>query len=277
MKIAQTNQYNYQISHRSKLRPVSTNIVREGYAQYSPFLFQQNANSNKCIDALHLVSRYMSRMNSEIDEFKAAGDSILQPSQIPMTLLYQVAEKEIHRMEQYAKQKILYIITGRMGSGKTTFVNDYGLFDYCYSPDADAIKPLLPEYNEKGSNFVHKASCNINFANLSEALSRGINSVLQTATTLERIDSIINEAKRYGYKNIIMIHIDTNEENAIKRTQERAAKGGRVVDPEAIRLRRYIDEIVPLYQKPEKGLSQLIVYNNDGDSPVQVKNIYINK
>ncbi len=277
MKILQTNPYNYQMAKRPNFGQVNKQAIHHAVAEYTPRLFYNPVNFNKGEDALNLVNRYMNRMYSEIDEFKVAGSSILQPSEIPMSLLYRIADKEIPKMERHAKQRVLYIVTGRMGSGKTTFVNDHGLFDYCYSPDADCIKPLLPGYEEKGSDFVHKASCNINFANLSEALSRGINSVLQTATTLERIDSIISEAKLNGYKDIVLVHIDTNEENAIKRTKERAAKCGRAVDPEAIRLRKYIDEIVPVYQNPEKGISQLIVYNNDGDFPIQVKNIYVNK
>ena len=51
--------------------------------------------------------------------------------------------------------------------------------------------------------YVHKASYIISSQNLNEALKRGINCVLQTATTFDNLDDVIRTAKNNGYKNKI--------------------------------------------------------------------------
>lgn len=72
-----------------------------------------------------------------------------------------------------------------------------------------------------------------------------------------------------------MIHIDTNEENAIKRAILRGIESGRKVNPDVIRERKYVDEIASTYKTPLRGISRLIVYNNDGPYPVKVEDIQL--
>ena len=220
-----------------------------------------------------LVDKYLKAFLSEAEHYKSEGNSILQPSEIPLPILQKIAQNELNKMQKFPAERKLLIVTGRIGGGKTTFVNENQLQKLFYTPDADEIKLLLPKYNELGAGFVHDASCTINITNLNEAMKRGINTIIQTATTIDNIDDIIDEARDYNYKDVVLIHIDTDEDIAIERAEKRGKITGRRIDPNIIRERKYIDDIISTYNNPNRGLSQLIVYNNNGDSPVKTKNV----
>ena len=220
-----------------------------------------------------LFKTYLRHFASELKEYEASGSAILQPQMIPDDILETIAQNELSKMRNFPSEHKLYIITGRIGGGKSTFVKENQLQKLFYTPDADEIKLLLPGYNQFGSSYVHKASCTINSANISEALKQGINTVIQTATTINNLDDIIDEALDYNYKDITMIHIDTAEDIALKRAEIRGKLTGRDINPKIITERKYIDDIVPTFTNPNRGLSHLIVYNNNGASPLKVKNI----
>ncbi len=143
-------------------------------------------------------------------------------------------------------------------------------------PDADDIKSILPYYNEKGAPYVHKASYIISSQNLNEALKRGINCVLQTATTFDNLDDVIRTAKNNGYK-IKLIHLNVNEKTAIERCNKRASARGRSFSLKSILERKYLDKIVSTYSRPEKGISEILVFDNNGRSPILVEHIEISK
>lgn len=222
-----------------------------------------------------LVNKYLKNFSQEIVQYRAEGD-ILQPSAIPIKTLQQIAQKELLKMVAFPAQHKLFIITGRIGGGKTTFVQQNNLQKLFYTPDADEIKLLLPGYKERGSSYVHKASCTINMTNINEAFKRGINTIIQTATTIDNLDDIIDEARDYKYQEITLIHLDTDEETAIKRAEKRGKLTGRKINQDIIKDRKYIDEIVKIYENPNRGLSELIVYDNNGASPVKIKNLKFN-
>ncbi len=225
---------------------------------------------------IELVNKYLKAFSVEAEHYKKEGNSILQPSVIPLAILQNIAQNEIGKMQKFPAEHKLLIVTGRIGGGKTTFVRQNNLEELFYAPDADEIKPQLPQYNERGAGYVHDASWTINITNLNEALKRGINTIVQTATTIDNLDNIIDEARDHKYNDIVLIHIDTDEDIAIKRALERGKTTGRTVDPNVIKERTYIDKIVQAFENPNRGLSQIFVYNNNGNSPVQVKNINLN-
>lgn len=237
-------------------------------------MFKQKSNISSQL-ADELVNKYLKSFSQEIVQYRAEGD-ILQPAEIPITTLQQVAQKELLKMGAFPAQHKLFIVTGRIGGGKTTFVQQNNLQKLFYTPDADEIKLLLPGYKERGSSYVHKASYTINMTNINEAFRRGINTIIQTATTIDNLDDIIVEARDYNYQDITLIHLDTDEETAIKRAEKRGELTGRKINPDIIKDRKYIDEIVPTYENPNRGLSELIVYDNNGTFPVQVKSFKFN-
>ncbi|MCQ2740196.1 MAG: zeta toxin family protein [bacterium] len=222
---------------------------------------------------MRIVRKYIKSFAAESAQYKSEGNSILQPENIPICTLQKIAHNELEKMQNYPAEHKLYIVTGRIGGGKTTFVEQNCFNKLFYIPDSDDIKPLLPGYKERGSSYVHKASFTINSVNLREALKKGINTVLQTATTFDNIDDIISEAKDYNYNDIILIHIDTKEDIAIERAIKRGEVTGRKVNPDIIKERTYIDRIVPEYKIPSRGVSHLIVYDNNGNTLVKVEDI----
>jgi len=251
---------------------------------YKPFGTKnaKNLSFGNKIDAIskkqtsELFNKYLKNFAAENMAYEAEGNSILQPCKIPLETLQNIAQKELSKMQQIPIGHKLFIITGRIGGGKTTFIKQTNLHQFCYAPDADEIKLLLPGYKEFGSSYVHKASCTINATNLSEALKKGVNTIFQTATTVDYIDDVIDEARDYKYDDIILIHIDTAEDVALERAKKRGDLTGRKIDPNIIKERKYIDTFVSVYENPARGLSQFIVYNNNGDYPVKTKSLDFN-
>ena len=238
--------------------------------------FGQNVNLSLKGQSTELVKKYLRNFKAERAQYSLEGNSILQPESIPESVLLKIAENALNKMNNFSKNRILYIVTGRIGGGKTSFVKQNNFQKLFYCPDADEIKPLLPKYKERGSSYVHKASYTINSTNISEALKRGIDTIIQTSTTIDNLDDIIDEARERGYKDIILIHIDTNEDIAIKRAEQRGMETGRTIDSSIIRERKYIDDIVTAYKNPLRGVSQLIVFDNNGIRPVKVEDLNLN-
>lgn len=235
--------------------------------------FGHKPNSMAALQAEVLVKKYLKNFEAEKVFFLQGGNNILQPFMVPVDLLYKIADASLRDMQNFPKEHKFRIVTGRIGSGKTSFVEHMHLNELFYTPDADNIKVLLPGYNTKGAEYVHLVSCAINNANVSMACKNGINTLCQTATTFGNLDNIIYEARDYNYKDIVLIHIDTAEDVAIKRAEKRGELTGRKINPEIIKARTYIDSIVSTYKTPLRGLSQLIVYDNNGNSPVKVEDV----
>lgn len=211
-------------------------------------------------DLSSATNKYLASLNRKID----------------IEILKYIAKQELTTILNKPKDKILYIITGLPGSGKSTFVRNSFFEKNFYTPDADKIKSLLPEYREKGAAYVHETSYIINRINISEALERGVNCVIQTSTTPERIDKMINEASSLGYKSINLIHIDIAEDEAIKRCIKRGEARGRVIDIETIKARKYLNNIVEKYKNYNSCLNKIMVYDNNGSS-FELKNTFILK
>ena len=201
--------------------------------------------------------------------------NILQPKNIPEITLYNIAKSELQKMIKVPSERKLNIITGRFGSGKTTFVEDKIYKNLFYVPDSDELKPLLPGFKEKGVEFVHEASYTNNKINLFEAFKRGLNCVFQTATDPYHLDEVIKKAKQFGYDKIKLVHINVSEQNAIARCNSRATEIGRTVNPDAIKERKYIDDIVEIYKNPQKGISEIFVYDNNGPSSLLIEHSII--
>jgi len=256
MYISKINFYTFYTASRVENCRYHTQTVNNVFFGQKSKVFREAQIGN-------LVNRYLINFSENIADFEARIGEILQPSGISQSVLYAMAEKSLNEMEGKPAQKLFYIVSGRIGSGKTTFVERNKLAEHFYIPDADNLKPFLPGYTEKGSTYVHMASSSVNTVNLYEAFQQGLNVVYQTSTKENYLDGIINEAKKYGYKNIKMFHINTNEQNSIDRALKRGIQTGRIIKPAVIQRQKYVDDFVSIYSKPEKGLSELIVLDNN--------------
>ncbi len=195
----------------------------------------------------------------------------LKMEDISRETLDEIYQIEHIKMDNAPKDKMLYIITGHAGGGKGTVARQLGLDKTCYMPDADNIKMFLPGYDiPGGADYVHNAAVSLNTEMINEALSKGVNTVVQTTGWEAYVDEIIAQAKKNGYKDIKLIHVDITAENAIKRATTRFEETGRCVDPAFNTLKdSYISKVVENFNKPEKGLTELIVYDNNGSEPVR--------
>ena len=198
----------------------------------------------------------------------------LRSKDISIETLQQIDEIEQAKMVGIPHDRVLYLITGRAGGGKSTIAHKLGLDTTCYMPDADDIKPFLPGYKEKGAGFVHEASVLINNENIKEAFSQGLNTVVQTTGWEDYMDEIIADARKNGYTDIRLIHTNVTADNSIQRAASRAAATGRTVDPADIESRTYIDEVVDKFTNTEKGIKEIIVYDNNGSAPTEVSRFY---
>lgn len=269
-KLSSQNQILYNYRPYLNIKNKSSNIDNTSFKanQINPCLLRESKV---------LAEKYYGILERKIPQFDLVNNKLvnnLKAKDIPRSLLDSIAYAELEKMSQIPAEKQLYIITGRCGSGKTTFTKN-DMFKNFYTPDADVIKPLLPEYKTKGSQYVHEASYFINKTNLLEALEKGLNCVFQTTTTVENIDKFIEKARRYGYQDIKLIHINVSEKKAIERCDIREQKTGRKIDPDIIIERKYIDNIVSVYKDPKKGISEIFLYDNNGNSPVLIDQILV--
>jgi len=250
---------------------------------YLPFYTNANVknisftkNSANSLTVKDLAKEYTIQLENNRPWFEARKGNILQPSEISPKTLEIIAEKSLKDMEEIPADKILYIVSGRIGCGKTTFVKQKQFGEYCYIPDCDEIKPFLPGYKDRDSSYVHLASSSILAANLYEAFKKGLNVVFQTSTEERFLDTVLEKAKQCGYKKIVMFHINTSEENSIDRANKRGMATGRFIKPDVIRSQKYIDDLVSIYQNPQKGLSELIVYDNNSKDFIEVEHFTMN-
>lgn len=174
MYISQINFNNYSKPNNSHARQVSNPCSQNGLAVVNSaniaFCHRNFVNLHE--EAMKLVDNYRKSFERDMKFFVQGGDSILQFSDIPVKTLYNIAKTELCKMQKFLDKHTLYIVTGRIGGGKTSFVKQNNLEEFFYSPDADLIKPLLPGYKDKGAGYVHLASCGINNANFSMALKK---------------------------------------------------------------------------------------------------------
>ena len=236
--------------------------------------FSKNLDGSEKIKAL--TKEYRVQLENNMPWFEARKGKILQPSEINEETLEMIAEKSLKDMEGIPENKILYIVSGRIGCGKTTFVRQKKFGEYCYIPDCDDIKPFLQGYKDKDSTYVHLASSSILAANLYEAFKKGLNVVFQTSTEERFLDTVLEKAKQCGYKKIVMFHINTSEENSITRANKRGLETGRFIKPDVIKSQKYIDDLVSIYQNPKKGLSELFVYDNNSKDFIEVEHFSLN-
>ena len=245
------------------------NVYKTQEVQYSTSFGNSICKPISSADFLNEVSSLVKKYTESLQKESLVKNPtpLLKVEEIGDELLKKIANTELHKMLSKPAERIMYIITGRSGSGKSTIVRNLRLDKDFYVPDADNVKKLLPGYKEKGLNHVHRASYAINRTNLSEALSRGTNCVIQTTTTFENMDEMIKEAKRNGYSDIKIVHVDVKEDIAIERCKKRAEKKGLKINTDYIKQRKYIDDIVETYKNPEKGVNEIIVFDNNSTLP----------
>jgi predicted ABC-type ATPase len=178
------------------------------------------------------------------------GDDSMSQYQLPdgsWTPEREVLHKQI--IESFFRGKtpvdhpISYILGGGPASGKSTLINS-GLISLpknMVSADADAIKAMLPEYQEgttrKDPNiapFCHEESSYLSKAVAAKAAKEGYNILMDGTgdTSIESMTKKVN-SMRTSKQEVHGIYVTCDVETAVARSKARAEQTGRSV-PEAV-------------------------------------------
>ena len=113
--------------------------------------------------------------------------------------------------------KKVYILRGVSGSGKSTFIKNLSLNKVVHSTDNYFYKNKKYIFNPKKLSFYHKK----NFESFVESLKRKKRVVVVDNTNLlcEFVEPYINEAKKYGYKVILVDFIPKGREFHFRRNR----------------------------------------------------------
>jgi predicted ABC-type ATPase len=162
----------------------------------------------------------------------------------------------------------LYIIAGCNGAGKTTASQTIlpDILDCREFVNADNIAAGLSPYNvesvaiEAGRIMLHR---------ISELLELGVDFAIETTLATRSYVSLVNRARKAGYKvSLIYIWLNTPE-LALQRVAARVKKGGHNIPPDVI-VRRYYKGVKNLFSLFIPICDTWIIADNSLDSLVEV-------
>jgi len=180
-----------------------------------------------------------------------------------------------HFLEGHKKAKgtpKTLFMAGGSGSGKST-VRD-GLEDKpddAVIVDPDAIKEMLPEYQEmvqegdkRAAKLVHEESSDIAKRLMEEANKRGFNVIIDGTGDSEpgKFSGKVDAAKAAG-RDVKVVLVDIDTEEAIKRAMDRAKETGRRVPPSEIKAIH--EAVAARYLEWRDKVDDWEVWVNDGD------------
>ncbi len=134
------------------------------------------------------------------------------------------------------QNKILYIIAGANGSGKTTFALNYKELNNLHFINADEI---AKQYDPKDINKYKVKAGKEFFKQLDNSLALDKSFMVETTLSGKYLKKVINKAKENNFKIVLIyLFLETDNEN-ILRVKNRVLNGGHDVPVEDIK-RRYI-------------------------------------
>jgi len=134
------------------------------------------------------------------------------------------------------KQKILYIVAGANGSGKTTFALNFAKVKNLNFINADEI---AKEYDPKDLQKYKITAGRVFFQRVDEKLSKNDSFILETTLSGKYLEKVIKKAQKAGFfVSLIYLYLDNSVEN-ILRVKNRVLAGGHNV-PEKDIVRRYM-------------------------------------
>ena len=156
--------------------------------------------------------------------------------------------------------KILYIIAGANGSGKTTFAINFSKIENLKFINADEI---AKEYDPKDIQRYKVKAGKKFFYELENSLNDNNSFIIETTLSGKYLIKVINEAKSKGFKiNLVYLFLETKDEN-IYRVKNRVLNGGHDVPIEDIKRRysRSRNLFINLYKKIVD--QWILIFNGD--------------
>jgi len=134
------------------------------------------------------------------------------------------------------QDKILYIVAGANGSGKTTFALNYKELNNLHFINTDEI---AKQYDPKDINKYKVKAGKEFFKQLDNSLALDKSFMVETTLSGKYLKKVINKAKENNFKIVLIyLFLETDNEN-ILRVKNRVLNGGHDVPVEDIK-RRYI-------------------------------------
>ena len=144
--------------------------------------------------------------------------------------------------------------------------------------DSDEIKKSLPENNvlthggdNRGANYVHEESSYLAKRTMRESFAAGQNVALDGTgdSKVESVEAKADEARAQGYK-VRGEYVTCSVDKAIDRAAQRAAKTGRMVPVQTLRVtHKSVSQIFPELVK-RGTFDEAHLWDTDGDKPVLV-------
>lgn len=154
----------------------------------------------------------------------------------------------------------LYIIAGPNGAGKTTASFNL-LPDVLHCPNfvnadeiARGLSPFAPE-------LVAIQAGRIMLQRIEELLPQRVDFAIETTLSTRSYVNLVHRAQELGYKVHLIFFFLENEEQAIKRVQQRVSNGGHNIPEEDIR-RRFKRGLYNLLHLYLPICDSVLVYNN---------------
>ena len=163
------------------------------------------------------------------------------------------------------KNKIVYIIAGPNGSGKTTFATKF-LPDYVKCPhfvNADLIARGLSPFSPE---IAAMKAGRIVLEQIATFAAKGVDFGFETTLAGKTYYNLFGRLKRQGYRLHLFFLWIPGPELAIVRIQDRVAEGGHDVPSADVRRRfkRSLENFIKLYQSI---LDSWMLFNNTGSTP----------
>jgi len=160
------------------------------------------------------------------------------------------------------QDKILYIIAGANGSGKTTFALNYKELNDLHFINADEI---AKQYDPNDINKYKIKAGKEFFRQLDNSLALDKSFIIETTLSGKYLKKVINKAKENSFKIVLIyLFLETETEN-ILRVQNRVLNGGHDVPIKDIK-RRYIRSRKLFMNLYKDMVDKWILYFNGNDN-----------
>jgi predicted ABC-type ATPase len=160
--------------------------------------------------------------------------------------------------------KIIYVIAGCNGAGKTTasFTILPEILDCKIFVNADEIAKGLSPFEPENVSF---EAGRIMLVRIDSLITENKSFSIETTLSTRSYKNIFSEAIKKGYKIKLLFFWLQNESLAVKRVKTRVKEGGHNI-PEDIIKRRYKRGLENLFKIYLSLLSEIMIFDNSNDS-----------